>query len=294
MAKAKASSSTKSGRKKPAQKGAAAKSKAKPVEKKTQPPKDAKKTSAASANKASTRSAPSGASTKAAPQARVDDKGVSSKPSKAGAAPLKEAAKTEGASAPEPKAPTPKPVVEEAPAATARVAEIGKTPPSEAAPQASAPAKEEPKLEYEPIGPNTLDGFQLPAVYGKAGVFGGPKDRSAKPDDKLALPTGLHFQYERYRSLNPKSFYCAMRWDYRQEHKSTEEGKRWWANKKLLVANPVNGKSVVVRAVDYGPHESTGLTVAISPGAAEALGINSGDEVLVAFADPKAPTGAVA
>jgi hypothetical protein len=151
----------------------------------------------------------------------------------------------------------------------------------------------EPKPEYEPIGPNALDGFELPSVYGKAGVFGGPKDHSAKPDDKLSLPTGLHFQYERYRSLNPKSFYCAMRWDYRQQHKSTEEGKRWWANKKLLVANPLNGKSVVVRAVDYGPHESTGFAIAVSPGAAEALGINPGDEVLVAFADPKAPTGAV-
>jgi hypothetical protein len=45
--------------------------------------------------------------------------------------------------------------------------------------------------------------------------------------------------------------------------------------------------------VDYGPHESTGFAIAVSPGAAEALGINPGDEVLVAFADPKAPTGAV-
>jgi hypothetical protein len=186
-------------------------------------------------------------------------------------------------------------------------AELAPTPDVEAAPKARPPEQveaaaapetpsavpSEPKPEYEPIGPNALDGFELPSVYGKAGVFGGPKDHSAKSDDKLSLPTGLHFQYERYRSLNPKSFYCAMRWDYRQQHKSTEEGKRWWANKKLLVANPLNGKSVVVRAVDYGPHESTGFAIAVSPGAAEALGINPGDEVLVAFADPKAPTGAV-
>ncbi len=175
----------------------------------------------------------------------------------------------------------------EQPAASA----AGAAPADSTSQSQTAEAAEEVKEPPEPIGPNILDGFELPTVFGKAGVFGGPKDRSAKPDDKLALPTGLHFQYERYRTLNPKSFYCAMRWDYRQQHKSTEEGKRWWANKKLLVANPVNGKSVVVRAVDYGPHESTGLAIAVSPGAAEALGISPGDEVQIAFADPKDATG---
>jgi hypothetical protein len=140
---------------------------------------------------------------------------------------------------------------------------------------------------------SALDGIQLPTTSGKAGVFGGPKDRGIKPDDKLALPTGPHSTYERVRSLNPKSFYCAMRWEYRIEHKSPEEGKRWWANKKLLVTNPKSGASVVVRAVDYGPHENTGLDISISPGAAEALGIEVGDEVEIAFADQKAPTGLV-
>jgi hypothetical protein len=136
-------------------------------------------------------------------------------------------------------------------------------------------------------------GAQLPAARGKASVFGGPKDRGFKPDDKLALPTGPHFAYERIRSLNPKGFYCAMRWDYRFEHMSPEEGKRWWANRKLQVTNPNNGASVVVRAVDYGPHENTGFDISVSPGAAEALGIEIGDEVEVVFADPKAPLGLV-
>ena len=138
-----------------------------------------------------------------------------------------------------------------------------------------------------------LDGVKLPAARGGAGVFGGPKDRSAKPDDKLALPTGLHFQYERYRSLNPKHFYCAMRWDYRQNHMSAEEGKRWFANKKVLVTNPRNGLAVVAGAVDYGPHESTGMIVSISPGAAEALGLAPDDEVICAFADQKSRLGPV-
>jgi hypothetical protein len=138
-----------------------------------------------------------------------------------------------------------------------------------------------------------LDGVALPATQGKAGIFGGPKDRGIKPDDKLALPTGRFFVYERVHSLNPKSFYCAMRWDYHLEHKSPEEGKRWWANKKLLVTNPNSGKAVVVRAVDRGPHENTGLDISLSPGAAEAIGIEIGDEVDVAFADQKAQLGPV-
>ena len=137
------------------------------------------------------------------------------------------------------------------------------------------------------------DNAQLPAAKGKVRIFGGPKDRGFKPDDKLALPTGPYFAYELVRNLNPKSFYCSMRWDYHLQHMSPEEGKRWWANKKLLITNPANGSAVVVRAVDYGPHENTGLDIGISPGAAEALGVAAGDEVEIAFADQKAPTGVV-
>jgi hypothetical protein len=159
-------------------------------------------------------------------------------------------------------------------------------------PAANPPATEEASAAGGD-GPGGPGGAQLPAARGKASVFGGPKDRGFKPDDKLALPTGPHFAYERIRSLNPKSFYCAMRWDYRFEHKSPEEGKRWWANKKLQVTNPKSGAAVVVRAVDYGPHENTGFDISVSPGAAEALGIEIGDEVEITFADQRAPLGLV-
>ena len=142
-------------------------------------------------------------------------------------------------------------------------------------------------------GPNVLEDAHLPTNHGKIGVFGGPKDRGIKADDKLALPTGRFYVYERVRSLNPKSFYCAMRWDYHLQHKSPEEGKRWWANKKLLITNSKTGAAIVARAVDYGPHENTGLDISVSPGAAEALGVEIGDEVDVAFADQKAPLGLV-
>ena len=132
---------------------------------------------------------------------------------------------------------------------------------------------------------------QLPATHGKVGVFGGPKDRGIKPEDKLALPTGPHGVYERVRSLNPKSFYCSMRWNYHVEHLTPEEVKRWWANKKLSVTNSKSGVGVIVRAVDYGPHENTGLDIGVSPGAAAALGVEVGDEVDIALADPKLPLG---
>jgi hypothetical protein len=148
---------------------------------------------------------------------------------------------------------------------------------------AAAPAASRPPLS-EP---------QLPATSGKIGVFGGAKDRSLKPDDKLALPTGPHGIYERARNLNPKSFYCAMRWEYRIEHMSPEEAKRWWANKKIVVTNAANGNTVVVRAVDYGPHESSGLAISVSPAALTALGAEVGDEVEIALADPKLPSGKV-
>jgi hypothetical protein len=153
---------------------------------------------------------------------------------------------------------------------------------SEPATPPAAPAAKEPVITEQP---------DLPTTHGKVGVFGGPKDRGIKPDDKLALPTGPHGVYERVRSLNPKGFYCAMRWNYHVQHLTPEEVKRWWANKKLSVSNPKNGNSVVVRAVDYGPHENTGLDIGISPGAAEALGVEVGDEVDIALADPKSPLG---
>ena len=177
-----------------------------------------------------------------------------------------------------------------APAAPAgNTAKVSVGVPADAAP---APGDiQTPPLETEP--PDQLDGIALPASRGNAAVFGGPKDRSLKPDDKLGLPTGAHFQYEKARNLHPKVYYCQMRWEYRQHHMSTEEGKRWWANKKILVSNPSGGGAVVVKAVDYGPHESTGLVIGISPAAAEAIGIEAGHEVQIKFADQKAPLGPV-
>ena len=84
-----------------------------------------------------------------------------------------------------------------------------------------------------------------------------------------------------------------MRWNYHVEHMTPEEVKRWWANKKLLITHPKSGGAVIVRAVDYGPHENTGLDISVSPGAAGALEIEVGDEVDIEFADPKSQLGKV-
>ncbi|HEY7543614.1 MAG TPA: hypothetical protein VID27_01970 [Blastocatellia bacterium] len=172
-------------------------------------------------------------------------------------------------------APRSEPPVETAPA-----------PPPETKPAESAAPEERAAAE--------LDNSVLPTDRGKVAIFGGPKDRSIKPDDKVALPIGRHFTYDRVRSLDSRGYYCAMRWNYRFSHMTPEEAKRWWANKKLLVTNPASGKSVVVRAVDYGPHEKTGLDIGLSPGAALALGVGVGDEVEIVFADQRlllGPTG---
>src|SRR5215813_13538506 len=181
-----------------------------------------------------------------------------------------------------------------APKSPAKSQSSKKTASASSKPASTKPAstKSSPPAAPEPRSAPVVDREpQLPAVHGKLGIFGGPKDRGIKPEDKLALPTGPHGVYERVRSLNPKGYYCAMRWNYHVEHLTPEEVRRWWANKKLLVTNKKNGTAIVVRAVDYGPHENTGLDISISPGAANALGVEIGDEVDIALADPKEPLG---
>jgi hypothetical protein len=184
----------------------------------------------------------------------------------------------------EAKAGSKKKAVANKPAKTKSTKSASSKPKSPPEPAASAPASapQAPVVDEQPT---------LPAMHGKVGVFGGPRDRGMKPDDKLSLPTGPHGVYERVRILNPKSFYCAMRWNYHVQHLTPEEVKRWWANKKLVVTNLKNGNVVTVRAVDYGPHENTGLVISVSPGAADALGVEVGDEVDIALADAKSPLG---
>lgn len=221
------------------------------------------------------------ASAKSTSKTPASKKASSKRGAKAPASKSKPARKTEAATAKSsaraskrteaPQPPVAKPVVEKEPPKPAPVARPAGPPP--------------PQIDGAP------DNSILPTTFGRITVFGGPRDRSLKPDDKLSLPTGPHFAYELVRTLNPKSFYCSMRFDYRINHMSPEEGKRWWANRKLVMRNPKTGESIVVKAVDYGPHENTGFDVGVSPAVAEALGLEGGDEVQIYFADPRTPLG---
>lgn len=274
MAKAKEESGK--GKEKKAAKDSASKSETKATSKKKAEP--AKKASPKESKKES----------KASKAAAEESKSAKSASAKSAPVPAKEApakaAKPEQEPKPEPE-PEPKPAVSEEPVPEAPTAET-----------------ESPKPEpSKPVGlpaavaslATSFEGVELPATQGTFTVFGGPRDHSFKKDDKLGLPTGAHFQYEPVRNLNPKSFYCAMRWEYQQNHMSTEEGKRWWANRRLVVASAATGKAVVVKAVDSGPHEKSGFAIAISPGAAEALGVEPGQEVEVRFAEAGSLLGPV-
>lgn len=74
------------------------------------------------------------------------------------------------------------------------------------------------------------------------------------------------------------------------------QSAKWWHNKKILVTNPENGKQVVVRIQDKGPHGKTGAAIDLSPIAMEAIGGALGGslgKVNFQFADQNAPVGPV-
>lgn len=80
------------------------------------------------------------------------------------------------------------------------------------------------------------------------------------------------------RRLNPKAYYLAMRWDYE-------------ATPKAILRNSyakvtANGRTVWCRCIDWGPHERTGRVVDLSPGAADALGVQTDDVVTVELLVP--------
>jgi hypothetical protein len=118
----------------------------------------------------------------------------------------------------------------------------------------------------------SYSGFQF--VKGRISSFGGPDDSGVSSDETGAL-TG-----ELLRSLSEDDYYCAMRWCY-EPH-----GVSFWANRRLLVINPINQQAVVVRAIDWGPNTSTGRIIDLSPKCLTALALNTDDDVICAFAKP--------
>ncbi len=134
-------------------------------------------------------------------------------------------------------------------------------------------------------------------VDGKMSTFGGPNDPGVKPDEGLAIfdpgdvaanpdlflpaqppdTTGLA------RRLNPQAKYIACRWDY------TVTPKSFLKTIKVKVTNPANHATAEARPADWGPNLDTGRAADLSPGLAQALGLNdTGLECKVEIPTPAA------
>ena len=126
-------------------------------------------------------------------------------------------------------------------------------------------------------------------LRGPVSWFGGPNDDGVAPDEGLAFITDvdqaphlfLSYQPEGTtglaRRLNPETFYVACRWPY------DEYPKSMLLEEMALVHAPSTGRSLKLYPADWGPHEDTGRVADISPGAMDALGIQTDDEVIVEF-----------
>jgi N-acetylmuramoyl-L-alanine amidase len=140
------------------------------------------------------------------------------------------------------------------------------------------------------------------ALKGKVSHFGGPLDQGVAPDEPLAWITAVEQKPEIFlsyqpegttglaRRLNPASFYIATRWDY------SETPPPVLLEEMALVTAPKTGRSIKCYPADWGPagpesDHDTGRVADISPGAMEALGIQTDDEVEVIF--PATSRGAV-
>lgn len=126
-------------------------------------------------------------------------------------------------------------------------------------------------------------------LNGKMSTFGGPKDMGVKPNEGVALvnPSDLsHWWFAHLflskqppgttglaRRLNPDAYYVACRWNY----KLTPRSKL----RNALVKLSAGGKTIWARPVDWGPNVKTGRIADLSPGAADALSLDTDDIVEV-------------
>lgn len=123
-------------------------------------------------------------------------------------------------------------------------------------------------------------------VRGRVSSFGGPNDTGVTSTETGAVSG------ERLRSLNnplnpsastlasrPEDYYyAAMRWAY------SPNSVTFWRRQRFVVTNPTTGATIVVRAVDWGPHTRTGRVLDLSPQALRDLGATTDDLMLIAFA----------
>jgi hypothetical protein len=135
-------------------------------------------------------------------------------------------------------------------------------------------------------------------VEGKMSTFGGPHDLGMAANEDLALFTKADLQNPKYaylflpapppgtsglgRRLNPDQYYFACRWNY------AETPREFLRRALARVENPVNGRAVDARPVDWGPHLSTGRVADLSPGLAAALGLDTDDIVRITISARRA------
>jgi hypothetical protein len=135
-------------------------------------------------------------------------------------------------------------------------------------------------------------------VEGKMSTFGGPHDLGMAANEDLALFTKADLQNPKYaylflpapppgtsglgRRLNPDRYYFACRWNY------AETPREFLRRALARVENPVNGRAVDARPVDWGPHPSTGRVADLSPGLAAALGLDTDDIVRITISARRA------
>lgn len=142
---------------------------------------------------------------------------------------------------------------------------------------------------------------------GKISTFGGPTDTGMTPGETLAiirdgditakpevaaLFAGGTGPALGRRLLNNTTSYIACRWDYKTTPRT------YLVSTEVEVRNPVTGKSIKARPVDWGPAEWTNRVADLSDFAAQQLGLHTNDicEVIVPLpagvAGPLAPTPA--
>ena len=135
---------------------------------------------------------------------------------------------------------------------------------------------------------------------GKCSSFGGPDDMGVGRQEGLGLikQSDLNeWWFSRLflddvgdfglaRSLNPKAFYCAMRFAYGSFGGVQGEilpGYSCDQIRRGLFVVTFNGKSIFVQAADWGPNLDTGRLIDCSPGVLNTLGAVTDSVVNVVF-----------
>ena len=130
--------------------------------------------------------------------------------------------------------------------------------------------------------------FPIPGelMIGKVSEFGGPNDKHTKEDEGLALYESNQISLNAHlflgeqpsgttgliRRLNPESFYCAMRWNYRVTPKHIL--------RRCMVSITYRNKHVWASPVDYGPGIKERL-IDVSPAVMKLLGVKTDELVNV-------------